>query len=109
MQEETGVFELKQDPSCAAPAVGGQDGAPAACVASGRALVPLGPGTPHTPRTGRAHYPGAAFLAHLIAVARRLPQTRPRGRAAPADAAAVYGAALQAPPVCIGGRLRRSA
>jgi hypothetical protein len=109
MQAEAGVFEPRQEPSCVAPAGAPHDGAQAACGAPGRALVPLGPAAPHAPRTGLARYPGAAFLAHLIAVHRRLPQTRPRGRAAPEDVAAVYGAAQNPPPARTGRRLRCSA
>jgi hypothetical protein len=37
-------------------------------------------------------YPLAGFLAHLIAVRERAPQTRRRGRATPGDATAAYAA-----------------
>jgi hypothetical protein len=39
--------------------------------------------------------PRADFLAQLIATAAQAPQTRPRRRAEPAEAAAVYSAAEQ--------------
>jgi len=66
-------------------------GAPAEeCVrVESRALVPPAPIT--FTRTVRP-YPLASFLAHLIAVRERAPQTRRRGRAAPADASAAYTA-----------------
>jgi len=83
--------------------------AAAAPAATGRALVPVCPAEAATRRRSAGGYPGAAFLAHLIAVDRRLPQTRPRGRAAPADAAAVYGAAVKSAPARTGRRVRRSA
>lgn len=58
-----------------------------------RALVPIRPVTPtELGRTARP-YPLASFLAHLIAVRERAPQTRRRGRAAPQDASAAYAAA----------------
>jgi hypothetical protein len=80
-------------------------GAPAV---ESRALVPVQP-TDTTPHYGRTRYPVAPFLAHLIAVDRRLPQTRTRGRAAPADVAAVYSGVLTEKPVRTGCTLRRSA
>ena len=84
------------------------DDAPIAPETTGRALVPVGPAeTGGRPRVAR--YPVAPFLAHLIAVDRRLPQTRPRGRMAPADAAAAYDAARRIAPARAGRRVRRSA
>jgi hypothetical protein len=76
--------------------------------AESRALVPV-QRSDMTPHYGRTRYPVAPFLAHLIAIDRRLPQTRTRGRAARADAAAVYSAVLTQKPVRAGCRLRRSA
>jgi hypothetical protein len=43
--------------------------------------------------------PSAAFLAHLIAMRERAPQTRERRRAKPEEAAAVYNAANMRKPV----------
>jgi hypothetical protein len=40
-------------------------------------------------------HPDAAFLAHLIATAQSLPQTRARRRAEPDAACAVYAAAVR--------------
>ena len=57
-----------------------------------RALVAIRPVAPiELNRTARP-YPLASFLAHLIAVRERAPQTRRRGRAAPAEASAAYAA-----------------
>jgi hypothetical protein len=55
-----------------------------------RALVPIRPVAP-IELTGTARpYPLASFLAHLIAVRERAPQTRSRGRATPGEATAAY-------------------
>jgi hypothetical protein len=60
---------------------------------SNRALVPLAaaaagaPARRPAPRT-------AAFLAHLIATARSMPQARERRRAEPAEVIAAYRAAI---------------
>jgi hypothetical protein len=57
-----------------------------------RALVAIRPVAPiELSRTARP-YPLASFLAHLIAVRERAPQTRRRGRAAPDEASAAYAA-----------------
>jgi hypothetical protein len=58
------------------------------------ALVPIAPArTPARP-AGRAH---AAFLVHLIATRRELPQTRARRRVEPGEAAHAYRARLVRP------------
>jgi hypothetical protein len=60
---------------------------------SGRALVP----TASPPQSTPAHPPTrrvAAFVAHLIATARHVPQTCERRRAEPAEVIAAYRAAL---------------
>jgi hypothetical protein len=57
------------------------------------ALVPIAPART-VPRAGRAH---AAFLVHLIATRRELPQTRARRRAEPDEAARAYRAGLDRP------------
>jgi hypothetical protein len=64
----------------------------------GRALMPLPP-TPHTEQAPPP-YSRANFLAHLIATAQALPQTRERRRAEPNHAAAAYAqtAASEGPP-----------
>jgi len=72
-----------------------------------RALVPLRAADADRPRAA-GRYPAAPFLAHLIAVDRRVPQMRLRGRAAPQDAAAVYSAVLSEPPTRAGRTLRRA-
>ena len=53
------------------------------------ALVPVGPTVYQAARFAIAR-PDANFVAHLIATAERLPQTRQLRRAAPADALSVY-------------------
>ncbi len=60
-----------------------------------RALIPLQPIAPgDTPLRAR---PQAAYLAHLIATNDKLPQTRERRRAEPAEVIAVYAAATAGP------------
>jgi hypothetical protein len=62
-------------------------------IAQGTALVPIAlPGAARP--AGRAH---AAFLTHLIATRRELPQTRARRRAEPGEAARAYGDRLARP------------
>lgn len=59
---------------------------------TGRALVPLAPEAEvHSHRTPPR---SATFLAHLIATARQVPQTRERRRAEPGEAIAAYTATL---------------
>ncbi len=58
----------------------------------GRALVPVESSPNHAP--GHPPTRVAAFLAHLIATARQLPQTRERRCAEPAEAIAAYQAAI---------------
>ena len=70
MQAEADVFEPRQELSCPP-----RDDATPALEVPGRALVPVGPAASSTQPTAAIRYPGAAFLAHLIAVDRRLPQT----------------------------------
>src|ERR1700694_1601171 len=72
------------DPACE-PQLVGRTSAPA----SGRALVPT---TSFRPGDGHLTHrpPSAVFLAHLIATAQQMPQTRVRRRAEPGDARAVY-------------------
>ena len=62
-------------------------------IAPSTALVPIGP-RPIARAAGRAH---AAFLVHLIATRRELPQTRVRRRAEPSEAARAYRAPLARP------------
>ena len=61
-----------------------------------RAVIPLRPVTAGTPALFTQRYPLASFLAHLIAVKERAPQTRRRGRTTPREAVAAY-AAVQTP------------
>jgi hypothetical protein len=59
-------------------------------IGQSRALVPIAPARPAR-TSGRAH---AAFLVHLIATRRELPQTRARRRTEPGEAARAYRAGL---------------
>lgn len=106
---EAQATECGREPAGFVPddATAGADQSPAPNGGS-RALVPIQPVEPGLrPRPGR--YPSATFLAQLIAVDRRLPQMRRRGRAAPADAVAVYAATLRHQPARPGRKLHRSA
>ena len=60
--------------------------------ASGHELVPVAPAREGSLR--RSARPSPAFLAQLIATAQHAPQTRARGRIAPADAIAHYTSAV---------------
>jgi hypothetical protein len=76
-------------------------------VPAARALVPILPISPSEfPRNQR--YPAANFLAHLIAIRQRSPQTRRRSRATPDEAATAY-AAVRVAPVCLGQAFKKSA
>src|SRR5215218_8623264 len=97
MQAQARLSDPEPDPSHSAP-----DNATAAPASGGsRALVPVRCNE-HGPRRDSSRYPSATFLAHLIAVDRRVPQMRTRARAAPQDAVAVYSAALTGPPARLG-------
>jgi hypothetical protein len=98
-----------QDQVPAGRAPDGPTAAPGSDAPTGgsRALVPLHPADSIVRRRAR-HHPSATFVAHLIAADRRVPQLRMRRRAAPADAAAVYAAALTGAPLRAGRKLRRS-
>jgi hypothetical protein len=76
--------------------------------APSRALVPVLPIAPSEFTRVTLRYPAATFLAHLIAIRQRSPQTRRRARAAPGEAAAAYAAA-RATPDCNGEVLKKSA
>lgn len=52
--------------------------------------------------------PQAAFLAHLLAVAQRAPQTQDKRRAAPQDAVGRYAAAGRPAPMRPGRALKRA-
>ncbi len=73
--------------------------------ASARALIPLQPIA--SGDAGLRARPQAGFLAHLIATDRKLPQTRERRRADPAEVIAAYAAADAEPPARVGRRLFR--
>jgi hypothetical protein len=65
----------------------------AQAIAQGTAVVPIAASRIARPE-GRAH---AAFLVHLIATHREVPQTRARRRAEPDEAAHAYQARLARP------------
>jgi hypothetical protein len=60
---------------------------------SERGLVPVASRQPES-SLRRSTRPSPAFLAQLIATAQHAPQTRARGRVAPADAIARYSSAV---------------
>jgi hypothetical protein len=83
-----------------------RDAAGAPSPMASRALIPLQPIVrSDLPARDR---PQASFLAHLIATDRRLPQTRERRRAEPADAIAAYVAVDAGTPARAGGTLSRA-
>jgi len=61
--------------------------------AAGTALVPLTPAVQTGPSSLRQIRPDPSFLAHLIATAQQVPQTRILRRAATADVQAAYRSA----------------
>lgn len=71
-----------------------------------RALVPVAPAAASEPERPLGRRPSAVFLAHLIASAQQVPQTRARRRAEPADAMAAYRAAGEAVHAFAGPSLR---
>jgi hypothetical protein len=71
----------------------GPAGAPAEC----RALARVSQVEPDAAPVRWHRQPEAAFLAHLIATAQGLPQTRARRRAEPEAACAVYAATARLP------------
>jgi hypothetical protein len=103
MQAISGISRstaIRLSPARPAPSV--------ADTSSPRALVPVLPIAPSEFTRTAQHYPAANFLAHLIAVRQRSPQTRRRARAAPGDAAAAYAAA-RVEPARPGQALKKSA
>jgi len=78
----------------------------AAKTETGRALITLAPVVPTSSTPD--HRPQAGFLAHLIATAHQLPQTRERRRSEPEQAIALYVAAGANPEPAAGRKLRRA-
>ncbi|WP_315744550.1 MULTISPECIES: hypothetical protein [unclassified Bradyrhizobium] len=70
------------------------------------ALVPLVHGPEYRSPPPRSVRPDASFVAHLIATAEQVPQTRHLRRAATADALSAY-ATHQHPTVSAAGRTRQ--
>lgn len=61
------------------------------------ALVPQRPEVDASAAKGRIVRPDSSFVAHLIATAEQLPQTRRLRQVAPADAVSAYASRLRAP------------
>jgi len=62
---------------------------------AGTALVPVMPSPERLSAIRPLSRPDPTFVAHLIATAERLPQTRNLRRATPSDALSAYAARLQ--------------
>lgn len=76
-----------------------------------RELVPARVERPERPRAARPAASGrasAAFLAHLIAVARQEPQTRERRRLDPGEAVHRYDTASRPSPLASGRTMSRA-
>jgi hypothetical protein len=72
-----------------------------------RAVIPIRPIAAGSPALFTRRYPLAGFLAHLIAVKQRAPQTRRRARTTPREAVAAYAAVQNMGPAA--GHYRKSA
>ncbi|WP_407157072.1 hypothetical protein [Bradyrhizobium sp. STM 3557] len=83
-------------------AANGADAKPAST-----ALVPMAPASYQSPVSSRMSRPDPTFVAHLIATAQQLPQTRHLRRAAPQEALSAYAAHLEPTPRT-GPQTRRS-
>lgn len=70
------------------------------------ALVPMAPASQHAAASGTSR-PDPSFVAHLIATAQQLPQTRHLRRAAPQEVLSAYAAHL-APAQRIGRQTRQT-
>jgi hypothetical protein len=68
----------------------------------------LGPLVPSAGREPASHRPSADFLAHLIATASQMPQTRERRRADPQDAISAYASTAADRPPLVRQKLLRS-
>lgn len=80
----------------------------ASVAAEARALVPMQAATSRRDGPAAGQRPYAGFLAHLIATAGQLPQTRQHRRAEPEDAIAVYRSTVNGTRVPISGQFSRS-
>jgi hypothetical protein len=76
--------------------------------AEARALVPTRAATRESDGPTAGQRPYAGFLAHLIATAGQLPQTRQHRRAEPEDAIAVYRSMVNGTQVPTSGKFSRS-
>ena len=82
--------------------------ASASAAAEARALVPTRAATSQRDGPAAGQRPYAGFLAHLIATAAQLPQTRQHRRAEPEDAIAVYRSMVNGTHAPISGQFSRS-
>jgi hypothetical protein len=84
------------------------DATPLVTAEPNRALIPVDAVIPgrEAPTTGQRPYAG--FLAHLIATADQLPQTRERRRAEPEDAIAAYRSTIKGAGAPVRGKFSRS-
>ena len=76
--------------------------------AESRALIPVEAAIPTREGPTAGQRPYAGFLAHLIATADQLPQTRERRRAEPEDAIAAYRSTVSGTGVPTTSRFSRS-
>jgi hypothetical protein len=80
--------------------------APQPAETESRALIAITPATQAERSWTRTRYPGAPFLAQLIATQMQAPQTRARRRTEPEEAITLYRAANAAVPAqCSLGKL----
>jgi hypothetical protein len=76
--------------------------------AAGTSLIAVEAAKPEAAAPVARPRPQAAFLAHLLAVAQRAPQTQDKRRATPQDAIGRYAAAGRPAPVRPGRALKRA-
>ena len=81
--------------------------ASASAAAEARALVPARAATGQRDGPAAGQRPYAGFLAHLIATAGQLPQTRQHRRAEPEDAIAAYRSMVNGTQVPTSGQFSR--
>lgn len=81
---------------------------PANGAAAGTSLIAVEAAKPETAAPVARPRSQAAFLAHLLAVAQRAPQTQDKRRATPQDAIGRYAAAGRPAPVRPGRAMKRA-
>jgi hypothetical protein len=104
------IAEVSQVAALAPTATRAVGDAPAQSGASETALVPVSPGPQRFRPAGQSPLRSEApFLAHLIATAELVPQTRTLRRGTPAEAVAAYRSTAQNVAVATGARLSQDA